>query len=158
VTFALLTLAVLPAAASADLFAITEVRGTNGDTDLARFDVGTGARQTLPASINTRGDELHPSLSPDGKRLAYESFTPGANTNRIVALDLGSGASADMINAFDTLSVKPNDPDWSDNSHVTIGQNTGETPPDARIGWCDRESGRSPRTPPCEERDQPETR
>jgi hypothetical protein len=115
-------LVVLEGAAQADLFAITEVVNPGGDTDLARFFVGSGVRQSLPSSINTGAFELHPSLSPDGTKLAYWSDSPALGTTRIVVVDLAAGTSADLLNAFDALAIGPDDPSWVDNSHVVIGR------------------------------------
>ena len=90
-------LVVLGGAAQADLFAITEVVNPGGDTDLARFVVGSGVRQSLPNSINTGAFELHPALSPDGTKLAYWSDSPALGTTRIVGVDLAAGTSADLL-------------------------------------------------------------
>ena len=98
-------LVVLGGAAQADLFAITEVVNPGGDTDLARFVVGSGVRQSLPNSINTGAFELHPALSPDGTKLAYWSDSPALGTTRIVVVDLAAGTSADLLNAFDALEI-----------------------------------------------------
>jgi hypothetical protein len=113
---------VLQGAANADLFAITEVAGPTGDTDLARFAVGTGASEALPSGVNTGAFDLHPALSPDGTKLAYWSDAPGLGTTRIVVVDLATGSSADLLNAFDALAIQPDDPSWIDDTHVAIGR------------------------------------
>jgi hypothetical protein len=119
---ALMVLLGLQGAANADLFAITEVVTPNGDIDLARFAVGSGASQSLPSGVNTDAFDLHPALSPDGTKLAYWSDGPGQGTTRIVVVNLATGGSADLLNAFDALAIQPDDPSWVDDSHVAIGR------------------------------------
>lgn len=115
-------LVVLQGAASADLFAITEVAGPAGDIDLARFAVGSGVRQSLPSGVNTNAFDMHPALSPDGTKLAYWSDSFADGTTRIVVVNLATGVSADLLNAFDALATQPDDPSWLDDSHVVIGR------------------------------------
>jgi hypothetical protein len=118
---AIVFLVVLQGAASADLFAITEVATPTGDINLARFAVGSGAPESLPSGVNTDAFDLHPALSPDGTKLAYWSDAPGEGTSRIVVVNLATGSSADLINAFDALAIQPDDPSWLDDRHVAIG-------------------------------------
>ena len=40
--------------------------------DIALVDAGSGATIALPSGVNTAADELHPSLSADGRHLAFE--------------------------------------------------------------------------------------
>jgi hypothetical protein len=78
--------------------------------DIAVLNATTGARRTLPASVNTAASELSPSLSADGKRLAFERFDPAAGTHRIVVVDLVTGQSSDLFTAFDAAQSTPADP------------------------------------------------
>jgi hypothetical protein len=112
----------LQGAAHADLFAITEVGTPNGGIDLARFAVGSGASESLPSGVNTNSDDLHPALSPDGTKLAYWSNGGATGTTRIVVVNLATGTSADLLNAFDALTIQPDDPSWIDDGHVAIGR------------------------------------
>lgn len=74
--------------ARADITAVTETRTANGDLDLVREDVSTLTPSPLPAGVNTAADELHPSLSPDGTKLAFERVDSQAGTTIFFVVDL----------------------------------------------------------------------
>jgi WD40 repeat protein len=101
---ATLALAVVPQAARADVFAASEGRLTGRlDLDILLVNASTGAQLALPAGLNTTtADELHPSLSADGRRMVFERRS-GA-TIRIVETDLSTGQSADLFNGFEQAS------------------------------------------------------
>ena len=102
-----------PAAGRADIIAATEVPGPSGgptETDIALINVATGARLSLPAGINTAQTELHPSITPDGKRLVFERFDSSTGATRIIAVDLSTGQQADLFNAFDAAAFEPISP------------------------------------------------
>ena len=101
-----------PAAASADIFAVVEVAAPapRTDTDIALINVGTGGKTPLPAGINTTVNELHPSITPDGRRLAFERRDPAAGTLRILLADLATGQSADLFNGFEAAADPPRSP------------------------------------------------
>src|SRR5438105_8302047 len=84
-----------PAAARADIVVATEVpdpAAGASDTDIALVDATTGGRFGLPAGTNTAQDELHPSITPDGKRLVFERS--GAGTIHVIVEELSSGQQA----------------------------------------------------------------
>jgi hypothetical protein len=100
-----------PAAANGDIIAAVDVPVAmpNGlsvqstdQFDIALLDATTGERLPLPPGINTSAEELHPSITPDGRWLAFERVDLSAGTRRIIVVDLSSGRQADLFNAFET--------------------------------------------------------
>jgi WD40 repeat protein len=101
-----------PAAARADIFAAVQVAAPapRTDFDIAVLNASTGARVPLPAGTNTTADETHPSITIDGRRLAFERSDPAAGTVRIIAADLTTSQSADLFNGFEVAQRAPSDP------------------------------------------------
>lgn len=101
-----------PAAARADIFAAVQVAAPppRTDFDIAVLNASTGARVALPAGTNTTADETHPSITIDGRRLAFERSDPAAGTVRIIAADLTTSQSADLFNGFEVAQRAPSDP------------------------------------------------
>jgi len=64
------------ASASADFIAAYDTVSAAGGQDVAVVNLTTGAQVRVPAGINTPAPELHPSLSPDGRFLAFERVVP----------------------------------------------------------------------------------
>jgi hypothetical protein len=113
-----------PAAARADIFAAVTVAAPAGrsDFDVAVLNASTGTRATLPAGTNTTDDEIHPAISKDGSRLAFERRNLAAGTVRIVVVDRSTGQSSDLFNGFEASQRPPNDPAISpDGSTVVVG-------------------------------------
>src|SRR3989442_15163087 len=65
------------APASADIFATFE-KQLGSPLSLAKVNVTTGVFVALPAAVQTPGNELHPALSPDAKRLVFLASQNGA--------------------------------------------------------------------------------
>jgi hypothetical protein len=113
---------VVPAAARADVFAVTEAMNGSGNLDIVLLDASTGAALPLPAGINTAADELHPSISADGRRLTFERVDTVAGTRRILAVALPGGVAADIFDATEITSQKPTTPTLlADGSQVLTG-------------------------------------
>jgi hypothetical protein len=107
--------------ASADIIAAVDVplaggasTGVNQHTDqfdIALLNATTGAKFSLPAGVNTStADEFHPSITPNGKWLAFERADANAGTTRIIAANLSTGQTADLFNAFEIGTLKPATP------------------------------------------------
>jgi hypothetical protein len=79
-------------------------------TDIALIDPATGTTMPLPAGINTPANELHPSITPDGRRMAFETVDPIGGTVRIRVVDLTTRAQADLFNAIQASSIQPMTP------------------------------------------------
>jgi hypothetical protein len=79
---------VLVGPARADIFAVAPVVASgHSDIDVGLIDVSTDTRLALPAGVNTAADEDHPSISADGRRLAFERRDHAAGTTRLIAAD-----------------------------------------------------------------------
>ena len=107
--------------ASADIIAAVDVPLAAGpgssvsdhpdQFDVALLNATTGARFSLPAGVNTTtADEFHPSLTPDGKWLAFERVDPSAGTTRIIEANLTTGQVADLFNTFEISTTQPATP------------------------------------------------
>jgi hypothetical protein len=97
----ILALAALAAPAShADILAAVCVE-SGGNRNIAVLNVATGARRTLPAGVNTSEREFNPSISSDGRRLAFQRRVP-AGGSRLIVTDLATGQSSDLFDAFET--------------------------------------------------------
>jgi hypothetical protein len=91
--------------ARADIFAATCVADPSGSgQDIAVMNASTGARVALPAVVNSADTELDPSINLDGRRLLFRR-TSAAGVNRLLMVDLVTGASADV---FTGLEVSQN--------------------------------------------------
>jgi WD40-like Beta Propeller Repeat len=115
------------APADANILAAVEQPASGGrsDLDIALYDATTGARLSLPASVDTTDDELHPSLTPDGRLLVFERSNPATGTHRIVIVNLSTGASADLFSGFEAAQVPPATPAISaDGKTVITGRQT----------------------------------
>jgi hypothetical protein len=122
--FLAIAFAVLSAGpARADIFAVAPIVATSQNgIDVGLLNLSTGASLTLPASVNTPAIENHPSISPDGKRLAFERVDVAAGTDRILLTDLFTGETRDMIDAFTALQEHPTAPAISsDGGSVSTG-------------------------------------
>ena len=144
-----------PAAARADIIAATEVANpapNTFDTDIALVDATRGAQFGLPAGINTPQEERHPSITPDGNRLAYERFDVFTDTVRIIVVDLTSGQQADLFNAFETAQFRPTTPTITPDGQtvltgtVSVPNNGGNAVAFTRTSWRTSRAARS-RTP-----------
>jgi hypothetical protein len=114
----------VPAPVRADIFAAVTVAAPSGrsDFDVAVLSASTGARMTLPAGTNTTDDEIHPTISKDGKRLAFQRHNASNGTVRIVVVDLSTGQSSDLFNGFEVAQRPPGEPAISpDGSTVVVG-------------------------------------
>ena len=111
-----------PGAARADIIAAVQVTGPDGSPDIAVMNATTGERATLPAGINTAAQELHPSISNDGRRLVFLRLDPAAGTRRVIVLDTATGQTADLFNGFEVAARPPSDPEIArDGSVVYTG-------------------------------------
>ena len=101
-----------PAAARADIFAAVQVAAPapRTDFDIAVLNASTGARLALPAGTNTTANETHPTITIDGRRLAFQRSDPAAGTVRIITADLITSQSADLFNGFEVAQRAPSDP------------------------------------------------
>ncbi len=114
----------VPAPAHADIFAAVTVVAPSPrtDFDVAVLNASTGTRVTLPAGTNTTDDEIHPTISKDGTRLAFQRRNLSAGTDRIVVVDLQTGRSSDLFNGFEAAQRPPGEPAISpDGSKVVVG-------------------------------------
>jgi hypothetical protein len=109
--------------ARADIFAVAPVVAPGQSSiDVGWLDLSTGASLTLPVGVNTPAIENHPSISADGKHLAFERVDVAAGTDRILTTDLTTGETSDLIDAFTALTVHPTSPAiWPDGSAVSTG-------------------------------------
>ena len=122
--FLAIALAALVAApARADIFAVAPVVAPgHSDLDVGLIDVSTDVQLALPASVNTAADEDHPSISADGRRLAFERRSATAGTDRIIAADVSTGQTLDLFDAIQTATDHPTSPVISaDGTFVTTG-------------------------------------
>jgi len=95
----------LPAGAS------TSVNQHPDQFDIALLNATTGTKFSLPTGVNTAtADEFHPSITPDGKWLAFERVDPSAGTTRIIAANMTTGQTADVFNVFDVGTFQPATP------------------------------------------------
>jgi WD40-like Beta Propeller Repeat len=110
------------APADANIIAAVEqpAGGSRTDLDIALYDATAGTRLSLPASVNTTDDELHPSLTPDGRLLVFERSNATAGTHRIVIVDTSAGASADLFSGFEAAQVPPATPAISPDANTVI--------------------------------------
>jgi hypothetical protein len=104
--------ALAPGAAQADIFAAVQVAAPapRTDFDVAVLNASTGARVALPAGTNTTANETHPTITVDGRRLAFQRSDPAAGTVRIITADLITSQSADLFNGFEVAQRPPSDP------------------------------------------------
>jgi hypothetical protein len=126
-----------PAAARADIFAAVTVVTSSPRTnfDVAVLNASTGTRVALPAGTNTVDDEIHPTISENGRRLAFQRRSP-AGTDRIVVVDLKTGQSSDLFNGFEAAQRPPGEPAISpDGSKVVVGGPL--TPRDSMSNFAD---------------------
>jgi len=103
---------VLAQVARGNIIAAVEQPAGSGRTDLdiALYDATAGTKLTLPAGVNTTDDELHPSITPDGRRLVFERLNATGGTVRIIIVDLSTGVSADLFSGFETSVLPPTSP------------------------------------------------
>jgi len=120
--------ALLAPAARADIIAATEVRNASLNYDIALIDTATGTQLGLPEGINTSANEMHPSITPDGKRLVF-SRIDHADVEHIVVADLATGTQADLFNAFEIGQYAPSTPTITpDGKKVITGANDQQVP------------------------------
>jgi hypothetical protein len=120
---------VVAAPARADIFAVAPIVAPgHSDIDVGLIDASTGQSLSLPAGVNTTAaNENHPSISADGKRLAFERRDRAAGTDRLIVADLVTGQTMDLFNAFDTATLHPTSPainldgDWVTTGSVGTG-------------------------------------
>ena len=105
----------------ADIIAAVGVAGPGTDgLDIALIDTATGAHLGLPAGINTTSEEFDPSITPDGKRLAFERFDFDTQVVHIVVADLATGEQADLFNAFESGQYAPVTPTITPDGNTVI--------------------------------------
>jgi len=92
-----------PPAGRADIFAAVCV----GSGNIAVLNVATGVRRTLPAGVNTSEYEWNPSISSDGRRLAFRRLNQSVGGTRILVTDLTTGQTADVFDAFEIAADRP---------------------------------------------------
>jgi hypothetical protein len=111
--------------AGADIIAVSETPGSQapGDIDIARIDLSTGTLLALPAGIDTADQELHPSVSSNGRYLVFERAPFGSSTRRTILADLTTGQMSDLFNGFQASAIHPSSPSITpDGEFVLTGQ------------------------------------
>lgn len=89
-------------AANADVVAVIDHRvpsPSRTDNDIVLVNAGTGA--VSPVSFDTiRFDEIHPSVSSDGSRIAYESYNRLGGAFQMAVADVRTGQSVGVPEEF----------------------------------------------------------
>ncbi len=89
--------------ANADVVAVIDHKvpsPSRTDNDIVLVNAGTGSVSPV-AFDTTSSDEIHPSVSSDGSRIAYESFNPSNDVSVIRVSDLRSGQTASLGDTVD---------------------------------------------------------
>ncbi len=93
--------ALASAAARADVFAATCVADPSGTgQDIAVMNATLGTRVALPAVVNSADTELDPSINLGGSKLLFRR-TSAAGVNRLLMVDLVTGAGADLFTGIE---------------------------------------------------------
>ena len=95
VTLALAAVVGFSPAAQADINVATEQPVAGDRLDIALIDTATGDHLSLPPGINTSAEEIHPSITPDGKP-REELFLP----DRLHFNEQGYKLLADRVRPF----------------------------------------------------------
>lgn len=108
---------VAPAVAHADLRAAYDRVTSTGQLDVAVINASTGLPVALPAGVNTSAREFHPTLSPDGRRLAFvrqtferrgsDQILQAVNRIHVVDLTTGSELTPSSLLAGDDRTTTP---------------------------------------------------
>ena len=94
-------LGIASASARADIFAATCVADPSGSgQDIAVMNATLGTRVALPAVVNSADTELDPSISRDGRRLAFRR-TSSTGVQRHLVVQLETGESADLFTGLE---------------------------------------------------------
>ena len=113
------------AAQAAGLIAAYERYETGRGFEIGLVNASTGARLTLPAGVNTTDDELHPSLSVDGRYLTWVRMRllpklngdiPVPSERTLFILDRQTGT----ITAQNTGSGAPAGPSFANRTNRTL--------------------------------------
>jgi hypothetical protein len=130
IALALAVLLAAPAAARADIYGVADAHTPFGSTgvDSYMFNASTGARVSLPSSINTAADETHPSISGDGSKLVFER---DAGAVRIVLASLPSGTLTDLFNGIEQSANPQSAPAISADGKLVL---TGEPFQHVQVG------------------------
>jgi WD40-like Beta Propeller Repeat len=109
-------------AARADIYGVADGHTPFSSTgvDISMFDASTGARVSLPSSINTAADETHPSISADGGKLVFQRE---GGAVRIVLASLPSGTTTDLFNGIEQAANPQSSPAISADGKLVL---TGE--------------------------------
>jgi hypothetical protein len=106
-------------AANADVVAVIEHRvPSRGDNDIVRINAGTGSASPVP--FDTTADEIHPSVSSDGTRIAFERYDPTDGSERMLVNDLHSGQTTTVLDASATASADALDPSISSDGQTLL--------------------------------------
>jgi hypothetical protein len=98
-------IALASAGAHADIFAATCRPGASGvGGDIAILNASTGALRALPAGVNSADAEFNPTISTDGRRLAFRR-SGASNTQFVIVVDLATGQSASLFSGFDVAQT-----------------------------------------------------
>jgi hypothetical protein len=139
----------LPATAHADLRAAYDRVTPGAQLDVALVNASTGQPIALPAGVNTAAREFHPSLSPDGNRLAFvrQTFELRGSDQilqavyRIHVFDLRTGAEVtpSTLAAGDDRTTTPSFA--ADGATIVVGRHPDGPVTDDRIGVIALPSG-----------------
>lgn len=116
-------LALLAPSARADVIAVLEHRApSRSDNDVVRVNAGTGA--TTPAAFDTTEDEVDPSVSSDGNRIAFERFVPvggsGQMNEQLMVNDLHTGQTATVFNQSQIFASDAESPSISPDGQTLL--------------------------------------
>lgn len=149
VVLAALAALVVPATARADLRAAYDRVTSTGQLDVAVINASTGLPVALPAGINTSAREFHPTLSPDGKRLAFvrqtfelrgsDQILQAVNRIHVVDLATGSALTPSTLLAGDDRTTTPSFA--ADGATIVAGRHPAAAVTDDRIAVIGFPSG-----------------
>jgi WD40-like Beta Propeller Repeat len=123
------------APASAEIFATFDGPGFGTTTGISSINVTTGAGQGLPSGVNTTvAHELHPTLSPDRRYLAFLRMNFPQTTRSVLMVDRTTGQIAEVLTS--DASDRQNSPTFSaDGTAILTGRRLEHrdagTPPEA---------------------------
>ena len=140
---------VLPATARADLLAAYDRVAPNAQLDVALVNASTGQPVAVPAGVNTPAREFHPSLSPDGTRLAFvrqtfelrgsDQILQAVDRIHVVNLRTGAEETPPTLQAGDDRTTTPSF--TADGAAIVAGRHPDAPVTDDRISVIGFPSG-----------------